>query len=51
MLLLIPPLVQAAAGAALLVAGVAVHSVILDVIGASGIAIGGTRWFRKRRGR
>jgi hypothetical protein len=51
MLLLIPPLAQAAAGVALLVAGVAVHSVILDVIGAAGIAIVGARWFRKRRGR
>ena len=50
MLLFLPPVVQALIGVALLVAGVATHVIVLDAIGAVGIAVGGYRWLRKRNG-
>jgi hypothetical protein len=50
MLVFLPPLVQALAGAGLLVAAVAVHNVILGALGCLGIVVGGTRWLRRRGG-
>jgi len=50
MLFLVPPLMQALIGVALLVAGVVTHIAILDVVGCAGIAVGGYRWLRKRGG-
>lgn len=48
MLLLVPPIVQALIGVALVAAGVATHIGVLDVLGCVGIAVGGYRWLRKR---
>ena len=50
MLLFFSPVGQALIGIALLVAGVATHIVLLDVLGCVGIAVGGYRWLRKRNG-
>jgi hypothetical protein len=50
MLLFLPPLVGVLIGLALLVAGVAAHIVILEVVGGVGIVVGGYRWLRKRNG-
>jgi hypothetical protein len=50
MLVFLPPLVQALAGAGLLAAAVAVHNVILGALGCLGIVVSGTRWLRRRGG-
>jgi hypothetical protein len=48
-LFFVPPVFQLLVGAAVLVAGVAVHGTILDAIGCLGVVVGGARWLRKRR--
>jgi hypothetical protein len=48
-LFFVPPVFQLLVGAGVLVAGVAVHSSILDVIGCLGLVVGGARWLRKHR--
>jgi threonine/homoserine/homoserine lactone efflux protein len=49
MLLFLPPVVGVLIGLALLVAGVAAHIVILEVVGGVVLVAGGYRWLRKRR--
>jgi uncharacterized membrane protein YjjP (DUF1212 family) len=49
-LLFIPPAIQLLVSVVILVAGVAVHSAILDSIGGLGLVVGGARWLFKRRG-
>jgi hypothetical protein len=49
MLMFFPPIVQILGGVVLLGAGVAVHIVILDAVGALSLVIGSFRWLRKRR--
>jgi hypothetical protein len=50
MFIFLPPIVQILGGIALLGAGVAVHIVILDALGALSLVVGGARWLRKQRG-
>jgi hypothetical protein len=47
MLIFLPPIVQVLGGIAVLGAGVAVHSVILDALGGLSLAVGGARWLRR----
>jgi hypothetical protein len=50
LLFFLPPVVQAAIGVVILVAGlVLLHSVILAGVGAVGVAVGGARYLRSRR--
>jgi hypothetical protein len=49
LLFFIPPVIQTVIGIAVLGAGVALHSVILDAIGCLSLVVGGARWLRKRR--
>ena len=50
LLFFLPPVVQVLIGVVALVIGMALlHSVILAVIGALGIAVGATRYVRSRR--
>ncbi|HSZ41533.1 MAG TPA: hypothetical protein VK817_16375 [Trebonia sp.] len=48
-LFFIPPAIQLLISIVVLVAGVAVHSAVLDAIGGLGLVVGGARWLRKRR--
>jgi hypothetical protein len=49
LLFFLPPIVQALIGVAMLVAGVALQSVIIAGIGVLGLAVGGARYVRSRR--
>jgi hypothetical protein len=48
MLIFLPPIVQILGGVGLLGAGVAVHVVILDALGALSLVMGSFRWLRRR---
>ncbi len=48
-LFFLPPVVQALIGVALIVAGVALHILLLAAVGVVGLAAGATRWALSRR--
>jgi hypothetical protein len=48
-LFFLPPVVQALIGVALIVAGVALHILVLAAVGVVGLTFGATRWARSRR--
>jgi hypothetical protein len=49
MLLFLPPRIQALIGVAVVVTGLALHSVIIAAIGGVGLAVGAGRWVHARR--
>jgi hypothetical protein len=49
MLLFLPPRVQALIGVAVIVTGLALHSLIIAAVGGVGLAVGAGRWAYSRR--